>query len=215
MRHRHDVPRSAGREHNRGAAPVCDAGERGLLVDLAQKSLEITLALRCLSATLQAFFHQCTRHGLTDERRPFGPQGVAVESRTVDALVVTGFLYRQTALSFEGFPTLVSAGTDPAFKNTLVPADYLTTAPGSRSFFYAANNIDPATARADERTKATTTNTEVPGFAGELFSGTFAGQITVPVLNVVGDSDFLYKGDDPNAYQSDQKSCKAPVRRTW
>jgi pimeloyl-ACP methyl ester carboxylesterase len=136
-------------------------------------------------------------------------EGVAAESKRVDGLVITGFLYRQTSPSFDGFPTLVPANTDPVFTGRQLPADYLTTEPGSRSFFYATDNVDPATLRADERTKATTTATEVPGFGNELFSGALAAKVRLPVLIVVGDNDFLYRGDDPSVFQTDQENAFA------
>ncbi|MDG4815043.1 alpha/beta fold hydrolase [Micromonospora sp. WMMD956] len=122
-------------------------------------------------------------------------EGVAGVSDKVDALVVTGFMYRATLPSFEGFPELVPAR----------PAGYLTTAPNSRAFFYHLPNTDPATLAADEATKATTTAAEIPGFGAELTTGTFAATVRVPVLVVVGEHDYLYVGGDPAAFGADQK----------
>ncbi|MET1073652.1 MAG: alpha/beta fold hydrolase [Umezawaea sp.] len=136
-------------------------------------------------------------------------EGVAAVSDKVDALVVTGFMYRRTPPSFEGFPELVPAVTDPVLGRNHLPADYLTTAPGSRTFFYHLPTTNPATPAADERTKATTTAAEVPGFAQELTSQAFAKAVRVPVLVVVGEYDYLYRGDDPAAFAPDQRSAFA------
>ncbi|HEX6342097.1 alpha/beta hydrolase [Umezawaea sp.] len=133
--------------------------------------------------------------------------GVAAASDEVDALVVTGFLYRRTAPSFEGFPELVPAATDPVLGGKGLPADYLTTAPGSRTFFYHLPSTNPATPTADERTKTTTTAAEVPGFGQEFASRAFAKEVRVPVLVVVGDRDHLYRGNDPAAFEPDQRSA--------
>lgn len=132
-------------------------------------------------------------------------EGVAAASDEVDALVVTGFMYRTTQPSFEGFPELAPASTDPVLAHEDLPAGYLTTVPGSRKFFYHLPNTDPATLAADEATKATTTAAEIPGFAAELTTGAFAGSVRVPVLVVVGEHDYLYAGSDPAAFGPDQK----------
>jgi pimeloyl-ACP methyl ester carboxylesterase len=139
-------------------------------------------------------------------------EGVAAKSTVVDALVVTGFMYRQTAPSFDGFPTLVAASSDPALAQEKIPAGYLTTSPHSRKFFYSLQHAKKTTYAADEHTKATTTASEVPGFAAELFSATYAKQVRVPVFVVVGQYDFLYKGDDPAAFTSDQKNAFAAAK---
>ena len=132
--------------------------------------------------------------------------GVAAESDTVDALVVTGFMYRQTPPSFEGFPELVAAATDPVLRGEdSLPEDYLTTAPGSRSFFYYAPNADQEVIDEDEQTKQTTTAAEGPGFGAEFETGAFASKVRVPVLVVVGEFDYLYAGNDPAAFEPDQK----------
>ncbi|PJE93900.1 hypothetical protein CUT44_32450 [Streptomyces carminius] len=136
-------------------------------------------------------------------------EGVAARSDKVDALVVTGFLYRRTAPSFDGFPELVPAATDPVLGREKFPADYLTTSPGSRKFFYHLPNADPATVAADERTKSATTAAEVPGFTEELVGRAFAKAVRVPVLVVVGEEDYLYRGNDPAAFEPDQRSAFA------
>ncbi|MDP9793119.1 alpha-beta hydrolase superfamily lysophospholipase [Catenuloplanes nepalensis] len=132
-------------------------------------------------------------------------EGVTARSARVDALVITGFMYRTTPPSFEGFPALVPAATDPVLAHRRLPEGYLTTTPGSRAFFYHLPGADPATLAADEATKATTTEAEVPGFAAEFASGAFAGAVRVPVLVVVGEHDYLYAGADPAAFAPDQR----------
>jgi pimeloyl-ACP methyl ester carboxylesterase len=111
------------------------------------------------------------------------------------------------AARYEGFPELIPAATDPVLGKKKLPADYLTTAPNSRKFFYYLPNANPATLAADERSKTTTTAAEVPGFAQELVSQAFAKAVRVPILVVVGDHDYLYQGDDPAAFKPDQKNA--------
>ncbi|MFG3640805.1 alpha/beta hydrolase [Micromonospora sp. NPDC047762] len=139
-------------------------------------------------------------------------EGVAAQSDKVDALVVTGFMYRKTQPSFDGFPALVAAATEPLFSHKTLPSGYLTTAPNSRTFFYHLPNTNPATLAADEATKSTTTAAEVPGFATELTTGAFAASVRVPVLDVVGDHDYLYVGGDPTAFVPDQKQAFSSAR---
>ncbi len=140
-------------------------------------------------------------------------EGVATRSDKVDALVVSGFMYRTTQPSFEGFPDLTPASTDPVLAHKNPPPGYLTTAPSSRRFFYHLPSTDPATLAADEATKATTTNAEIPGFAAELNTRTFAASVRVPVLVVVGEYDYLYVGSDPKAFVPEQKRAfSAAVR---
>lgn len=131
--------------------------------------------------------------------------GVAANSDEIDALVITGFMYRSTAPSLEGFPQLQAASGDPVFAGEHIPEGYVTTAPDSRSFFYDTVNADPATIAADEKTKATATATETPGFTEELTTRAFAAQVKVPVLVAVGAKDYLYLGSDPSAFTSEQK----------
>ena len=113
----------------------------------------------------------------------------------------------------EGFPELIPAATDPVFANKTLPTGYLTTAPNSRRFFYYLPNTNPATLAADEATKSTTTAAEIPGFGTELATGAFARSIRVPVLDVVGDHDYLYAGDDPKAFVPDQKRAFSSASR--
>ncbi|PRY29291.1 alpha/beta hydrolase [Pseudosporangium ferrugineum] len=140
-------------------------------------------------------------------------EGVAARSDKVDALVVTGFMYRATPPSFEGFPELTPASTDPVLAGRKLPPGYLTTAPGSRKFFYHLPGTDPATLAADEATKATTTEAEIPGFSTEFGTGAFAAAVRVPVLVVVGQYDYLYKGGDPRAFVPDQKRAFGAARK--
>ncbi|SDF40995.1 Lysophospholipase, alpha-beta hydrolase superfamily [Lentzea fradiae] len=136
-------------------------------------------------------------------------EGVAARSDKVDALVVTGFLYRRTAPSFEGFPELLPAATDPVLRKKKLPADYLTSEPGSRKFFHHVPNTSPAVLAADERSKSTTTAAEIPGFTEEFLGGAFAKAVRVPVFVVVGEHDHLYRGNDPAAFEPDQRTAFA------
>jgi pimeloyl-ACP methyl ester carboxylesterase len=134
-------------------------------------------------------------------------EGVAARSDHVDALVVTGFMYRQSWPSLEGFPELVLAADDPVLGNKKLPANYLTTAPDSRDFFYYLPNAKKSTLIADEKAKSTTTAAESPGFTEELTTGYFAKKVKAPVLVVVGEYDFLYKGSDTTAFATQQKQA--------
>lgn len=134
-------------------------------------------------------------------------EGVAARSRVVDALVVTGFLYRRTPPSFDGFPTLVPAATDPILKDKRLPKGYLTTTPGSRGFFYYLPNASRSTLAADERFKSTTTAVETTGFGQELQTRALAGRVRVPVLVVEGAQDYLSRGNDPANFPADQRQA--------
>jgi len=140
----------------------------------------------------------------------------------VDGVVASGILHSINPLGVAGFvATLYPAALDPRFLLRIVDPDYLTTLPNTRGgSFYYAPNTDPAVLAADEASKETVTAAEAVGvFAMELpgvlqpvshlvcaltpticdgvASSIIYGitrQITVPVLDVVGQYDALLCG---------------------
>jgi pimeloyl-ACP methyl ester carboxylesterase len=159
----------------------------------------------------------------------------------VDGVVASGILHSINTLGVAGFvATLYPAAVDPRFLLHVVDPGYLTTLPNTRQgSFYYAPNTDPAVVATDEASKETVTVAEAVGvFAMELpgvlqpvshavclltpnlcngvASSVIYGitrQITVPVLDVVGQYDALLCGttapnkcSDVSAVQQDEST---------
>ena len=156
----------------------------------------------------------------------------------VDAVVASGILHNFNVLGTAQFvASLYPAALDPRFLGKIIDPGYLTTLPGTReSSFYYPPNTDPGVVSTDEATKETATVAEAasvfamelpgvlqpasqlvcsltPGVCDGVGSSIFYGitpQITVPVLQVVGQYDALLCGTtSPN-----QCSDVAAVQRT-
>jgi pimeloyl-ACP methyl ester carboxylesterase len=140
----------------------------------------------------------------------------------VDAVVASGILHSFDPTGVARFvTTLYPAALDPKFFGSVVDPGYLTTVPGTReASFYYPPNTDPAVVATDESLKETATVPEAAGvFAQELpgvlqpasqivctalatlcdgvASSLVYGitrQITVPVVEVVGQYDALLCG---------------------
>jgi pimeloyl-ACP methyl ester carboxylesterase len=147
----------------------------------------------------------------------------------VDAVLVSGILHTFNAVGVAKLvATLYPAALDPRFIGRVIDPGYLTTLPGTREeSFYYAPNTDPNVVRTDEATKETGTVPEAVGvFAMELpgllnplsqtVCATLAGlcdgvassvlysitrDITVPVLDVVGQYDALLCGGSTGVNQ--------------
>lgn len=160
----------------------------------------------------------------------------------VDAVVASGILHSFNTVGVAKLlTTLYPAALDPRFLGRVIDPSYLTTLPGTREgTFYYAPNTDPGVVRVDEATKETGTVPEAAGvFAMELpgllspvshtVCATLVGlcdgvaasvlygitrDITVPVLDVVGQYDSLLCGEatgsnrctDLNAVQQDESA---------
>lgn len=142
--------------------------------------------------------------------------------RDVDAVVESGILHSFNPIGVAKFlATLYPAALDPKFFSKIIDPGYLTTLPGTRAAsFYYEPNTDPEVVTTDEALKQTATvpealgvfEQELPGVlqplsaplckltptlcdgvASSLFYG-ITRQITVPVLDVVGQYDGLLCG---------------------
>lgn len=115
-----------------------------------------------------------------------------------DALVLTGFSH---ALNAANAATAVGdmypANQDPQFSGKGLDSGYLTTKPGTRGVLFYGGLTDASIIASDEATKDI-----VPGQAfgqgvAQLeapAAGNVANQITVPVLEVIGQEDYLFCG---------------------
>jgi pimeloyl-ACP methyl ester carboxylesterase len=144
--------------------------------------------------------------------------------------------------------TLHPAALDPRFLGRVIDPGYLTTLPGTRGgTFYHAPDTDPGVVRVDEATKETGTVPEavgvfamelpgllgpvsqavcatVPGLCDGVTSSVLYGitrDITVPVLDVVGQYDALLCGGatgpnrcaDVGAVQQDESAYYTGIAR--
>ena len=107
----------------------------------------------------------------------------------VDAIIGTGWLQQPTVTGLAGvLSVLTPALLYPAFLGQAVDPTYVTTTPGTRGFFYAAADTDPAVIAADEQRKSTASLAEATYLVPENLGG-LTERIGVPTLRVVGDQD--------------------------
>jgi alpha-beta hydrolase superfamily lysophospholipase len=110
----------------------------------------------------------------------------------VDGLVLTSYLHRPNVTQQQAIAaTLYPASDDPAFTGRTMPAEYVTTAPGTRlADFYLARTADPAVVGLDEALKQTATSGEraTLNLAREPV---YSQAIRAPVLLIVGQYDSL------------------------
>jgi pimeloyl-ACP methyl ester carboxylesterase len=146
----------------------------------------------------------------------------AAEYHDVDAVIASGILHTFDAPGVAKFGvTLYPAALDPRFAGKIIDPGYLTTTPGTRAeSFYYLPNADPQVIDTDEAIKETATlfeaadvfEQELPGSLGgardplcAVLTNSCEGvtrprwygvtpDITVPVLNVVGQYDTLLCG---------------------
>lgn len=116
----------------------------------------------------------------------------AATFRDVDAVVLTGFLHHAGAAGAMFGVLIHPAADDPAFTRSPAPAGYLTTRPGLRHLFYWPFNADLSTVEADDAAKQTTTQGEMADFVAEQSNDGYAGQVTVPVLALIGEHDLSF-----------------------
>lgn len=109
-------------------------------------------------------------------------------------VILTGFLHNQNPNSGTSSANYYPASLDPRFSGSNLSPGYLTTMPGTRgSLFYYLPNADPAVIATDEATKETLTTSELATGAPVITSNE-SQQISVPVLNVVGEYDNVFCG---------------------
>lgn len=113
----------------------------------------------------------------------------------VDGVIGTGWLHLPGVVQTAGLASrLLPAGLDPKFPELLLDPGYLTSRPGTRSFFYQTGNYDPAVLAADEALKQTATVTEFATFAEPALIGS-TNSIRVPTLLIVGEHDVFFCGE--------------------
>ncbi|MEO8223759.1 MAG: alpha/beta fold hydrolase [Gammaproteobacteria bacterium] len=114
----------------------------------------------------------------------------------VDGIVLTGFAHNTNP----GFITAMRTGVDVAafkgpFVGRIVDPTYLISRPGTRgSTFYTAENADPGVIDVDEMNRQTTAVGEV--ISSSKYFGPQSKALTVPVLLVLGEDDFVVCGGD-------------------
>lgn len=120
-----------------------------------------------------------------------------------DYLILTGYT-QQYAHSATLTSRLTPSETIPARQTTLsrftaFSPGYQTTVPGERGTYYYEANVEPAVIATDDRHRATVTDAELET-ATEVYDASL--NITVPVLEIVGDQDQYFCGVKP---------CTAPL----
>ncbi len=109
----------------------------------------------------------------------------------VDGTILSGLLHDYTPASFTAAANdFYPATSDPKFASSGLNNTYLTTVPGTRTqLFFNTANASQAVIAEDEALKQTGTTGEVGSFTA---AGPLTPQISVPVLLVMGDSDYLF-----------------------
>lgn len=134
-----------------------------------------------------------------------------------DAVIISGFLHavdlaRVSLILTEVQPALL----DPDPRLNRLPPGYLTTIPGTRGqIFYYQPNADPNVIAEDEATKEAVTDSELTTFF-TIAASTVSQQITVPVLEAVGQYDNifclgLFDCSNTSAVQSEEAPFFAPA----
>ena len=115
----------------------------------------------------------------------------------IDGLIATGNTHRISLRNASDISlNLYPASLDPGFAHAGLDPGYLTTRPGSRTFFYQPSDADPNVIAVDEATKDTVPLTEFLTYQFEVFASGDASRINVPVLTAVGQYDRLMCGTD-------------------
>ncbi|MEO8443903.1 MAG: alpha/beta fold hydrolase [Gammaproteobacteria bacterium] len=113
---------------------------------------------------------------------------------SIDGIVLTGFAHNTNP----GFITAMRTGVDVAafkgpFVGKIVDPTYLISKAGTRGgTFYTAENADPVVIEVDELNRQTTAIGEV--ISSSKYFGPQSKGLTVPVLLVLGDDDFVVCG---------------------
>lgn len=118
----------------------------------------------------------------------------------VDAVVATGVAH---AFSPNGLQMAIQgsypANLDPSFQGMNLDSGYLTTVPGTRGSVYFGTSADPNLIAYDEAHKDVLSLSELPDILADAQTPpaqNISAQITVPVLEIIGDQDTFYCGND-------------------
>ncbi|MEM7535412.1 MAG: alpha/beta hydrolase [Chloroflexota bacterium] len=114
----------------------------------------------------------------------------------VDGVIVTGFIHNvNPAYTEESRETSQLAAIDPLFAGSILDPTYFTSTPGSRGrTFYVSANSGPNVHAIDEANRQTLTLGEI--LSVRTYFGPQSKSIAVPVLVLVGDSDFIGCGGE-------------------
>jgi pimeloyl-ACP methyl ester carboxylesterase len=117
----------------------------------------------------------------------------------VDGVIVSGALHKSSpSFAQNGLTTAaIPANLDPHFAGLHLDPGYLTTLPGTRGgLFYSSRTADPRVIAVDEANKDTVTISELatglPLIQGPLPETSASRQISVPVLDVIGQNDSVF-----------------------
>jgi pimeloyl-ACP methyl ester carboxylesterase len=117
----------------------------------------------------------------------------AAQFDDVDGVVATGFMHSFGSGSNLFLGMMHPAGEDPKFENdSSIPVGYVTTQPGVRIIWYYPFNAHERVFLTDEQTKDAVADGDPSGFVDELLNGTYARQLDVPVLDLIGDRDLSF-----------------------
>ena len=119
----------------------------------------------------------------------------------VSGLVLTGFSHTANPTGFAALGgNLEAAIADPANGQTL-PTGYFTTAPGSRAnLFYDPSTSSSAVVSQDEATKDVVAQGSFAGLSQVMNDSNLSGNITVPILGLVGANDAFFTNDSGNDF---------------
>ncbi|MCP4626085.1 MAG: alpha/beta hydrolase [bacterium] len=120
----------------------------------------------------------------------------------IDGVILTGFIHNINP----DYGTVIreasySASSDPRFEGKRYDFSYITSIPGDREIFYVMDQTDPDIVTVDELTKETTTVGEIASTRD--YYGEESLQITVPVLQLIGDEDIVGCGGGIDCHDQD------------
>jgi pimeloyl-ACP methyl ester carboxylesterase len=116
----------------------------------------------------------------------------------VDGVIVTGALHTSSPSFIQrALANAIPANLDPHFAGLGLDPGYLTTLPGTRGgLFYYSRTADPRVIAVDEANKDTVTASELttglPLIQGSPPETAPSRQISVPVLDVIGQNDSVF-----------------------
>jgi hypothetical protein len=142
--------------------------------------------------------HQYTKYDAVGHSK--GSMAVVKEASTYhdeDTVVLTGYTHAANPINAAIIQTkLYPANQDPQFAGKGYDDGYLTSKPGERKIFYGSS-ADPEIVAYDEAHKDVFPGTALGTGIGETLAppvGNVANGVTAPILEVIGQEDFLYCG---------------------
>ncbi len=174
------------------------------LVGVGQSSKPLSAAVTNVFAVHQVIqWLRTTRgyDGVTVIGHSLGSATTILEAATyqdVDRLIVTSFLHPFNTVGLApAVASLYPATLDDKFRGDGLDPGYITTIPGRRGPLFYTAEADPEVIAADERTKDIVSAREMAFSFEQLLTPSqlnATGQVTAPVLVVVGQQDALFCG---------------------